>query len=470
MRLVEQAGCHLPDTLLQEAETWPRLDVREQRSLLRRLCRWMAATYNAQSRTLSLQEILDKHAGPYDLKGLFPARWGIGEGSPNCLGIAMMLIHFLRRTGCRFRLLSLVELNRTLLAGITGSLHATAKSDIERRYLSLDGKLLGQMQHRIECGQFPAFGLINFHHAVACECGDGSWFLLDPYADTWGTVPAAWKMESLDLTLEQAGRIAPGLSLTTGNQCGYLRFAGREHARLKEAIRHSCQMEEALEPLIEKYGLPEQRFEIGEADPFEEYLQLAAAQPAWQALDRLHPANVPGSQYRKAFRLEELRDPELRFMLAGLRMEGAPNVVALQLAHQFFRDNNDYRLECVWHLLSRFHLWSLHYYFAEVARVNARHLHPWVEVHADYGHMVGLFVINSLRHARRKGAPASFLRHTSSQLIAREVLRSHPAAVPDAMLPYLRELPAQHCLLRYTLEKDYPSGEERHRVQSGENS
>jgi hypothetical protein len=470
IRLIEQAGCHLPDAFLQGAGSWSSLNAQEQRALLRRLCRWIAATYSAQRQPLSLQELQAKHARPYDLRGLFPALWGRGEASPNCLGVTMLLTSFLQQAGCHFRLLSLVELNSTLLSGITGSLHATAKSDIERRYLSLDGRLLEQMQDRIERGQFPAFGLINFHHAVACRCRDGSWFLLDPYAGACGTVPAAWKMESLDITLQQAGRIAPGLSLTTGDQAGYRRFAGREHERLKEAIRYSCQMEEALAPLIEKYGLPEQRLEIGEEDPFDEYLQLAAAQPAWQQLDRLHPANVPGSPYRKAFHREELNGQELRFMLAGLRTEVAPNAAQLQRARQRFKDDSGYRLECVWHLLSRFHLWSIFCSFAGVARVNARHLHPWVEVHADYGHMVGLFVINSLRHARRKGTPTSFLKHTSSQLIAREVLQSHPAAVPDTMLPCLRELPAQHCLLRHTLEKYRPSGEENARDQPGESS
>ena len=399
--------------------------------------------------------LLERTRAPYDDRGLFPNHWGTEGATPNCLGILLILLNYARRTSSPFRMVNLIEMNGSRLAGITGSLYEIARQDIETRFLIWEGDVLNQMQDRAIRGKYPGLGVLNFHHALAIRLCDSSWFLLDPFAQTWGSVPAQWQMETLEQSLQNAEEERPGLILTTGYVEGFEQLAKQSHDLLRTAIVHSQRMEAKLEALVADWSSGTEYLDIADTDPFQLFQQKAREHPAWTFLDRLHPIDLLGSPLRRGFTRSEIQDPDIRFMLATLEIGDAPDSLWLEQERVRFHEHPEYRIECACRLLSRFHFWSISRYFRQSKKIVSRDLHPWIEVCADPYLSVGLFAANSLRHAQQKGAAPGLLNHTSSQLIAREVL--HNPTTPDRIarriMSHLQNLPALHCLVRQTLQE-----------------
>lgn len=454
--LVRQSRAFVPTAFLEAAVQWPELSPSAQRRLARQYFQWIAKRYVGEVRRLTMEEMREEARKPYDERRIFPRHWDTEGVTPNCLGMLLLLTFFAQHTGARFRTVNVLQMNGTVFSSVTGALYGRVKEDLETRYIVWNEDLLDMMQERVERGKRPGLGTINFHHALALQLADGSWYYLDPNAHTCGQVPGQWRLSEIDPTLQALQPTFPGITLSTGHSNGYDHFLKRWQKQMEEAVAWSHQLEEPLTEMLSAWFSPWQPIDLGEElDTFARYQKMVMAHPAWAFLDSIHPANSPPLPPAQSLSLAQRRDSTIRFMLATFPVGQTPTLADLEAERQRFNRKPEHREKCIRHLLSRFHFWTISRYFRAIRRTANKHLHPCVEVNGCPFHSIGLFTINSLRHAHRQVAVTQFLEHTSSQLIAREVMRNPHVSpgVSERIATHLCGLPIRHPLVEHTLQE-----------------
>jgi hypothetical protein len=235
-------------------------------------------------------------------------------------------------------------------------------------------------------------------------------------------------------------------------------FADKQLRLLQEAICFSRTLEPVLSDLMDDWiGAGPHR--PGRVDPLLKLLAILKDREEWSFLQRILPSNRRLAILVKRLR-KERTDPFVRLLLCLFGGANPPDGDDLIAFADEFRESLDRREESLRCLLSRFHFWIINRYFRRIKRPNPALLHPWVEVNAEPYRAIALFTVNSVRHARGWRASARCLQHSSSQLMAREVLNTGRLAseARSSIVVFLQQAPALHPLVQHTLDREVQHG------------
>lgn len=230
--LIKSAEACLPTAIVSADTKWSAMSATEQYHYL-----WENARLLNYREWIDRHPLMFKHQEEYEsLAGrrmchtpmsVLPkqfGRWPENGTRPNCLGISLMLTAWLDLIGADYLYFNLIKNRQEVCSAYSRQtyrqiLDFTSESPIDFRPDFLIDCQEG-LEHAIKLDD-P--GVTEaFHHAVIVRLGNGTWVVVDPYLDCFGSVDADLmpQLERAKGLLNKYEPVLPGLSLTIANEDG----------------------------------------------------------------------------------------------------------------------------------------------------------------------------------------------------------------------------------------------------------